>query len=78
MAPSTQITNVRTIRAIAAQEGRKLYQFDVTSACFIPECKENREICTAAGRIRQLPGKVRKVLPSLNHSTSARNRNQHF
>ena len=60
-APTSRFTNIRTICAIAAQEGMSLHQFDVKSAFLIPRCKEDIYI-QLPGEYRLPKGKVIKLL----------------
>ena len=50
-APTSKFSCIRSICAIAAQEGLTLYQFDVKGAFLLAECKERVDI--------NLPGKYR-------------------
>ena len=56
-APTSKFSCIRSICAIAAQEGLTLYQFDVKGAFLLAECKE-RVYINLPGKYRLPQGKV--------------------
>jgi len=56
-APTSKFSCIRSICAIAAQEGLTLYQFDMKGAFLLAECKE-RVYIKLSGKYRLLKGKV--------------------
>ena len=74
-APTSKFSCIRTICAIAAQEGLTLYQFDVKGAFLLAECKEDVFI-RLPGKYRLPKGKTlkcRRLLYGLKQSASGWN-----
>jgi hypothetical protein len=74
-APTSKFSRIRTICAIAAQEGLTPYQFDVKGAFLLAECKEDVFI-RLPGKYRLPKGKTlkcRRLLYGLKQSASGWN-----
>jgi len=75
-APTSKFSCIRSICAIAAQEGLTLYQFDVKGAFLLAECKE-RVYINLPGKYRLPKGKVlqcRRLIYGLKQAAHGWNR----